>query len=91
MKTSIYSRHRFHPDVIRRAVWLYFRFNLSFCDVEDMMAERGIDVSYETVRRWIDKFGLTDTKRIKQAKSSLAFRRSFCEDWWKASLSLANR
>jgi len=56
-----------------------------------MMAERGIDVSYETVRRWIDKFGLTDTKRIKQAKSSLAFRRSFCEDWWKASLSLANR
>ena len=77
MKTSIYSRHRFHPDVIRRAAWLYFRFNLSFCDVEDMMAERGVDVSYETVRRWIDKFGLTDIKRIKQAKSSLAFRRSF--------------
>jgi len=66
MKTSVYSRHRFHSDVIRRAVWLYFRFNLSFRDVEDMMAERGIDVSYETIRRWIDKFGLTYAKRVKR-------------------------
>lgn len=58
MKTSIYSRHRFHPDIIRRAAWLYFRFNLSFRDVEDMMAERGVDVSYETIRRWTDTFGV---------------------------------
>ena len=50
MKTSIYSRHRFHPDIIRRAVWMYFRFNLSFRDVEELMIERGVDVSYETIR-----------------------------------------
>ena len=51
MKTSIYSSHRFHPDIIRRAIWMYFRFNLSFRDVEELMIERGIDVSYETIRR----------------------------------------
>lgn len=65
MKTSIYSRHRFHPDIIRRTVWLYFRFNPSFRDIEEMMGERGIDVSYETIRRWVDKFGLTYARRIK--------------------------
>jgi len=65
MKTSIYSRHRFHPDVIKRAVWLYFRFNLSFRDVEELMIERGFDVSYETIRRWVDKFGSTYARRIK--------------------------
>ena len=65
MKTSIYARHRFHPDVIKRAVWLYFRFNLSFRDVEELLIERGIDVSYETIRRWVDKFGSTYAKRIK--------------------------
>ena len=47
MKTSIYSRHRFHPDIIRRAIWMYFRFNLSFRDVEELMIERGVDVSYD--------------------------------------------
>jgi len=65
MKTSIYSRHRFHPDVIRRAVWMYFRFNLSFRDVEELMIECGIDVSHETIRRWVDKFGFRYAKRIK--------------------------
>ena len=65
MKVSIYHRHRFHPDVISRAVWLYFRFTLSFRDVEELMAERGVDVSYETIRKWVDKFGRTYAKRIK--------------------------
>jgi transposase-like protein len=65
MKTSIYTRDRFHPDIIRRAVWMYFRFNLSFRDVEELMFERGIDVSYETIRKWVDKFGSTYAKRIK--------------------------
>lgn len=48
-----YAHHRFPPEVIQRAVWLYFRFPLSFRDVEEMLAERGIDVSYVTIRRWI--------------------------------------
>jgi len=65
MKTSIYSRHRFHPDIIRRAVWMYFWFNLSFRDVEELMIERGVDVSYESIRRWVDKFGSTYARRIK--------------------------
>ena len=66
MKTSIYARHRFHPDVIKRAVWMYFRFNLSFRDVEELMIERCVDVSYETIRRWVDNFGSTYAKRIKR-------------------------
>ena len=70
MKTSIYTRHRFHPDVIRRAVWMYFRFNLSFRDVEELMIERGVDVSYETIRRWVDKFGSTYAKRIRSRSES---------------------
>jgi len=65
MKTSIYSRHRFHPDIIRRAVWMCFRFNLSFRDVEELMAERGVGVSYETLRQWVDKFGLVYAKRMR--------------------------
>ena len=57
MRKISYARHRFPPSIIQRAVWLYFRFPLSFRDVEEMLAERGIDVSYETIRRWILKFG----------------------------------
>jgi len=53
MKTSIYTRHRFHPDIIKRAVWMYFRFNLSCRDIEELMVERSVDVSYKTIRRWV--------------------------------------
>ena len=70
MKTSLYARHRFHPNVIKRAVWMYFRFNLSFQDIEDLRIERGIDVSYETIRRWVDKFGSTFAKRIRSRSVS---------------------
>jgi transposase-like protein len=52
-----YKRHRFPSEVIRYAVWLYFRFTLSLRDVEDLLAERGIEVSYEAVRSWTRKFG----------------------------------
>ncbi len=64
MQTSIYTRHRFDPDVIKGAVWMYFRFHLSFRDVEELMIERGVNVSYETFRRWVEKFGSTFAKRI---------------------------
>ena len=70
MKTSIYTRHRIHPDVLRRAVWMYFRFNLSFRDVEELMIKRGVEVSYETVRRWVDKFGSTYAKRLRSRSES---------------------
>ena len=52
-----YAGYRFPPVIIQQAVWLYARFTLSFRDVEDLLAERGIMVSYETVRRWVKHFG----------------------------------
>src|SRR5271157_5901907 len=52
-----YAGYRFPPEVIHQAIWLYLRFTLSFRDVEDLLAERGIMVSYETVRRWVNHFG----------------------------------
>jgi transposase-like protein len=55
--TISFARHQFPPAIIRHAVWLYVRFTLSYRDVEDLLAERGLDVSYETVRRWVSKFG----------------------------------
>lgn len=58
MKKISYHRHRFHPDIIKQAIWLYFRFTMSYRDVEELLAERGIDVSYETVRRWALKFAI---------------------------------
>src|SRR5476651_941327 len=52
-----YAGYRFPPEIIQQAIWLYVRFTLSFRDVEDLLAERGIVVSYETVRRWVNHFG----------------------------------
>ena len=59
MQTSpiSYKRHRYPPQIITHAVWLYARFNLSLREIEEMLLERGIDVSYETIRRWMVKFG----------------------------------
>ena len=63
---NTYKRHRFPPDIISHAVWLYHRFNLSHRDVEDLLAERGITVSYETIRLWCIKFGSRYAKRLKR-------------------------
>src|ERR1700682_5570679 len=52
-----YSGYRFPPEIIKQAIWLYVRFTLSLRDVEDLLAERGILVSYEMVRRWVNHFG----------------------------------
>ncbi len=74
-----FARHRFPPDVIRHAVWLYLRFTLSYRDVEEFLAERGLDVSYETIRRWVLKFGLQFTRNLRAspttAERPMAFRR----------------
>ena len=56
-KTPSYHGYRFPPEIISHAVWLYYRFCLSFRDVEDLLARRGITVSYETIRQWSRKFG----------------------------------
>jgi len=57
MKKISYRGYRFPPEIIQQAIWLYLRFTLSLRDVEDLLAERGITVSYETVRRWVNHFG----------------------------------
>lgn len=68
MRQISYARHRFPPVIIQHSVWLYFRFALSYRDVEDMLAERGIDVSYETVRRWALKFGRIYAQLIRRRR-----------------------
>ncbi len=68
MQRSIYRRHRFHPSIIQTAVQLYYRYTLSYRDVEEILAERGIDVSYETVRRWCYKFGPVFAHRIRKRR-----------------------
>ena len=62
----MYKRHRFPPEIIQYAVWLYHRFNLSHRDIEDLLAERGITVSYEAIRLWCNKFGLKYVRRLKK-------------------------
>jgi transposase-like protein len=69
MQPISYARHQFPPEIIRHAVWLYLRFTLSYRDVEDLLAERGIDVSYETVRRWVLKFGPAFAHNLRRLRS----------------------
>ena len=64
--TSKYKRHRFPPEIIQHAVWLYHRFNLSQRDIEDLLAERGITVSYESIRLWCNKFGPQYARRLRR-------------------------
>ena len=60
-----YPRYRFPPAIISHGVWLYYRFALSFRDVEDVLAQRGITVSYETIRHWSETFGLAYARRLR--------------------------
>ncbi|UQV19382.1 IS6 family transposase [Brevundimonas albigilva] len=68
MKPLSFKRHRFPAEVIRHAVWLYFRFSLSLRDVEEMLAQRGIEVSYETIRCWTRKFGPLIARRLRKRR-----------------------
>jgi putative transposase len=68
MSSLSYRRHRFSIDVIQQAVWLYFQFPLSLRNVENLLVQRGIDVSYETVRRWSIKFGLSYARQLRHSR-----------------------
>jgi transposase-like protein len=68
MQQLSYRRHRFPPLIIQHAVWLYLRFTLSYRDVEELLAERGIDVSNETIRRWVLKFGRLYAQRLRRSR-----------------------
>jgi len=61
-----YPRYRFPPAIISHAVCLYYRFTLSFRDVEDLLAQRGITVSYESIRHRCETFGLTDARQLRR-------------------------
>jgi transposase-like protein len=60
-----YAGYRFPPEIIQHAIWFYRRFTLSLRDVEELLAERGIDVSHETIRRWVAVFGRVIARRLR--------------------------
>ena len=65
-KSKIYKRYRFPSEIIQYAVWLYYRFNLSHRDIEDLLADRGINVTYEAIRLWCNRFGPKYAARLKR-------------------------
>jgi transposase-like protein len=76
MKRISYSGYRFPPEIIRQAIWLYLRFTLSLRDVEDLLVERGITVSCESIRRWVIHFGpmiAADLRHCSRAGSGRGF------------------
>lgn len=75
-KSALYHRHRYPPEVIAYAVWLYFRFPLSLRMVEDILAQRGIIVSHQTVRKWGEKFGRQFARKIRKRTNGQ------CGDKW---------
>ena len=95
MASLCYRRHRFPPEIIQHAIWLYLRFTLSYRDVEELLAERGLDISYETVRRWVLKFGMGIARWLRpalpSAERSLASRRDGGADRRRANVSRACR
>jgi putative transposase len=68
MTPPSFKRYRFLPTIIRHSIWLYAHFTLSLRDVEEMLAERGLDVSYETIRRWFVKFGPSIAANLRRRR-----------------------
>jgi putative transposase len=71
IKTPSYQHHRFPSEIISHAVWLYHRFSLSFREVEELLAEQGITVTYESVRQWWQKFGPAYARKLKKRHGRL--------------------
>ena len=95
---NTYKRHRFPPDIISYAVWLYYRFNLSHRDIGDLLAERGVTVTREAIRLWCNKFGALYARRLK--RKHLGYGDTFFidevfagvpdhSDQWEAALPMA--
>jgi putative transposase len=70
--SSMCKHHRFPPEIIQYAVWLYLRFNLNIRDIEDLFAQRGVIVSYKAIRLWINKFGPKYSNKLKRKHGSFA-------------------
>jgi len=84
MAEICYRRHRFPPVIIQHAIWLYLRFTLSYRDVEELLAERGLDISYETVRCWLLKFGPVIARRLRRRRPQPS-KRWTSTRWWYGS------
>src|SRR3712207_3143098 len=84
MQPISYRRHRFPAEIIRHAIWLYLRFTLSYRDVEELLAERGLDVSYETVRRWVLKFGPAYARNLRRQRLRPSDSGTWTR-WWSRS------
>jgi putative transposase len=84
MTAISFKRHRFPPDVIRYAVWLYYRFTLSVRDVEELLAQRGVEASREAVRCWVNKSGPRSppTLRSRRPRPTAA---GILTRWWSGS------
>src|SRR3954471_24365849 len=99
MDQRSYRRHRFPPPIIQHAIWLYLRFTLSYRDVEELLAERGLEVSYETVRRWVLKFGPGFARRLRRCRPRPSDRwhldemvvRDLPPIWWTPMLGFRAR
>lgn len=92
---NTYKRHRFSPAIIPYAVWLYYKYNLSHRDIEDLLADRGITVSREPIRLWSMKFGALCARRLKRNQrgygDTFYIDEVCCEAQWQATLPMASR
>ncbi len=82
MSPLSYHRHRFRPAVIQHAVWLYLRFTRSYRDVEELFAQRGLDLSYESIRNWVLKFGPLVVRRLRQNRPRPSEQQTVEGDQW---------
>ena len=93
MQPISYARHQFPPAIIQHAVWLYLRFTLSYRDVEDLLAEPGLDITYETVPQWVLKFGAAIARNLRwlrpKVQPALAHGLDGGADQWKADVPVA--
>jgi transposase-like protein len=84
MQPVSYARHQFPAEIIRHATWLYLRFTLSYRDVEELLAERGIETSYETVRRWVLKFGPMFARTCAGCGQDQRASGTWTRWWWRS-------
>jgi transposase-like protein len=89
--TNTYKRHRFSPEIISDAVWLYYRFNLSYrrCAgpfIEDLLTERGVTVSYESIRLWCIKFGSKYPRQLNKELSTSPILRQTLYKWGRGKI-----
>ena len=77
-KSASYHGYRFPPDIISHAVWLYYRFCLSFRDAEDLLAQRGVTVTYETIRQWCQRFGPVYARQLRRRRGRMGLSCYHC-------------